>query len=177
MFNFFITQKAPRNGPLLLGSHWLLKFSFNFFSVIFCSLHVEEKTGTKMKKECGAGWRRGPWQRHPRHSPLPANPAPTQWYVLTRCHGMPATCRCHRRARSQFTRRRKEGHKNEKENASWMAPWTLAAAPTAQPPTCKSGNNPVVRAHKMPWHRQGKRKEAKNKTCEPDGFVDRQLGI
>ena len=93
LFNFFITQKAPRNGPLLLGSHWLLKFSFNFFSVIFCSLHVEEKTGTKMKKECGAGWRRGPWQRHPRHSPLPANPAPTQWYVLTRCHGMPATCK------------------------------------------------------------------------------------
>ena len=46
-----------------------------------------------MKKECGAGWRRGPWQRHPRHSPLPANPAPTQWYVLTRCHGMPATCK------------------------------------------------------------------------------------
>ena len=87
-FNFFITQKAPRNGPLLLGSHWLLKFSFNFFSVIFCSLHVEEKTGTKMKKKM----------------------------------------------------------------RSWMAPWTLAAAPTAQPPTCKSGTNPVVRAHKMPRH-------------------------
>ena len=94
----------------------------------------------------------------------------------------------------QFTRRRKDGNKNEKRMRSWMAPWTLAAAPTAQPPTCKSGNNPVVRAHKMPWHRQGKRKEEKNKTCEPDGlspgkqkearrtceldgFVDRQLGI
>ena len=57
------------------------------------SLHVEEKKGTKMKKKMRAGWRRGPWQRHPRHSPLPANPAPTQWYVLTRCHGMPATCK------------------------------------------------------------------------------------
>ena len=52
----------------------------------------------------------------------------------------------------QFTRRRKDGNKNEKRMRSWMAPWTLAAAPTAQPPTCKSGTNPVVRAHKMPWH-------------------------
>ena len=66
---------------------------FQFFQRHFLQFTRRRKDGNKNEKECGAGWRRGPWQRHPRHSPLPANPAPTQWYVLTRCHGMPATCK------------------------------------------------------------------------------------